>query len=238
MISGIYCYQDTENKNQIVYIGKDKRIYKNKRHKDHLNPSNKNKQKINQILQNNPNRYKYVILTKGYLSNNFLNAFERIAVWKHSPKFNFTRGGDGVSLPRSQNKQTKSFARIIKAGKNKQKEQVWKIHYDNKVMGKSKDKEFLEQLLKKYFDEEGFLKDDFEKTKQNISQEIKQHGTKKMSLTQSEKNNTTGYRNVSKKGDRYIYRYTDKGIRKHIQAYSIEILQKRVQEQKLRWEKF
>lgn len=237
MTSGIYCYKDTWNHDQIVYIGKDKHIWKNKRHKNHISPSRYKNQKINQILQNNPQRYRYEILIRGNYSNTFLNAFERIAIWYHTPKFNFTKGGDGVSVPRNLNKQTKSFVRIIKAGKKNGK-QVWKIHYDNKVMGRSQDKEFLETLIPKYFDQDGFLLYDFSETKKQISELLKKHGNKQMAITQSENHNSSGYRNVSIRGDRYIYRYHKNGVRKHIQAYSVHELKQKVQKEGLLWEEF
>lgn len=143
----------------------------------------------------------------------------------------------GITIPREENKLTKPFGRIIKAGKQNG-EQVWKIHYDCHVMGRSKDKEFLEKLFEKYFDEDGFLKADFDKTKENIHRELKRYGTKQMSLSQSENHNTSGYRNVSKRGDVYIYRYRQNGVRKSIRSFSINDLKDMVQEKGLIWECF
>ncbi len=240
---GIYQIKNVINGKK--YVGKSKNIVK--RLRDHL-----------KYLKTKNNKYE---------SDHFINAFHKygeenfeasiIAICSEkdlniyeqwfiniqgcaNPEYGYnkTYGGNGVNIPREENKLTKSFARVIKSGKNKQGKQVWKIHYDNKIMGRSQDKEFLEQLLKKYFDGKGFLKDNLEKTKQNISRELKQYGIKQMSLSQSENHNTIGYRNVSKKGNRYVYRYTDKGVRKHIQAYSIEILKEKVQKQNLPWGKF
>ena len=61
MTKGIYCYLDTKQ-NEVVYIGKDSNIDKNRRHRDHLAPSKYNQQQINRILQNNPSRYQYQVL--------------------------------------------------------------------------------------------------------------------------------------------------------------------------------
>ena len=99
VFSGIYCYKDKENNDKIIYIGKDSHIDKNKRFKDHMQPSNYNAQKINQVLQNNPNRYEYVILkkwkTKKY-NPKLSNAMEIIYIHKYNPLFNFTKGGEGT----------------------------------------------------------------------------------------------------------------------------------------------
>ena len=63
-MEGIYCYTDLKD-NKVVYVGKDSNIHKNKRHQDHFQPNQYNKQPINRILQNNPNRYSYKILKQG-----------------------------------------------------------------------------------------------------------------------------------------------------------------------------
>ena len=95
---GIYCYQDTLNNNEIVYIGKDSRIATNQRDRDHRNPSKYNAQQFNKILQNNPKRYKYKVL-KSWLRNeyheNLSNVLEILYIRRYAPKFNFTIGGDG-----------------------------------------------------------------------------------------------------------------------------------------------
>ncbi len=55
MTKGIYGYYDLK-KNYWVYVGKDSNIEYDKRHSHHKNTNN---QKINQVIQNNPNRYIY-----------------------------------------------------------------------------------------------------------------------------------------------------------------------------------
>lgn len=187
MTSGIYCYKDTLNDNRIVYIGKDTNIGKNKRHRDHYFKSNYNDQVINRVLQNNPQRYKYQVLIEGDFDNKILIGFEKryIRLYRtYRPKtcwgFNFTLGGEGYSVPRDLNPRTKSFARIIKSSK-KNKKQYWKIVYDCETMGEPKDKRFLETLILKYFDENGFLLGDFSQTKKKISEEIKEHKRKEIS---------------------------------------------------------
>ena len=97
MAKGIYCYIDKKD-NQIVYIGKDSNIDKNKRYRDHLAPSNYNAQPINRILQNNPNRYIYRVLWEiDDCTDNHLNQMEIFYIKKYAPQFNFTEGGDGMS---------------------------------------------------------------------------------------------------------------------------------------------
>lgn len=242
MTSGIYCYKDTWNNNQIVYIGKDKHIWKNRRHGQHFEKGRYNEQQINRVLQNNPERYRYEVLIQGNYSNVFLNAFERIAIWNYNPIFNFTKGGDGRSVPRNLNKLAKPFVRILKSSKTNEKP-TWEIRYDDKRMGRSIDKEFLETLVQKYFDQDGFSLCNFSETQKQISKSIKKHKNEQMARTKSKKYNSTGYRNVSimeniKKGNRYRYRYTENGVRKSIQACSINELKEKVEILKLPWEKF
>lgn len=55
---GIYAYRKTDG--TILYIGKDKNINVNRRHLDHLAPSKKDEQAVNQYLQKN--------LEKGFIT--------------------------------------------------------------------------------------------------------------------------------------------------------------------------
>ena len=97
MSKGIYCYIDLQNKNSIVYIGKDAHINRNKRNKDHFKPSNYDVQQINRVVQNNPKRYKYEVLCEAnHYSDVYLNCLEKGLIKVYDPKFNFTKGGDGV----------------------------------------------------------------------------------------------------------------------------------------------
>lgn len=96
-IKGIYGYFDTL-KYEIIYIGKDSHIEKKKRHREHYQPSLKNVQKINQVLQNDKvGRYSYVEFEKGYYDNNILNEKEIYWISYFEPKHNYTEGGDGLS---------------------------------------------------------------------------------------------------------------------------------------------
>lgn len=96
MTQGIYCYIDKKN-NTIIYIGRDSYINKKSRHRHHFYKGAYDLQPINRILQNNPDKYKYKVLEKGNISNKILNGLEMAFIQKYSPKFNFTKGGEGCS---------------------------------------------------------------------------------------------------------------------------------------------
>lgn len=98
-LCGIYCYMDKDNDNAIVYIGKDSQINKGLRKRQHLQPSRRNQQPFNRVLQNNPNRYYYKVLSvyNPYdKPNELLNTLEMCFIKHFNPKFNFTDGGDGI----------------------------------------------------------------------------------------------------------------------------------------------
>ena len=104
MSKGIYCYIDLTN-NNIVYVGQDSHLHKERRRHQHLEPARYDKKKINKILQNNPSRYKYKVLWEiNDCSMNHLNQMEIYYINKYQPKFNFTPGGSsfgcGPSHPR------------------------------------------------------------------------------------------------------------------------------------------
>lgn len=129
--SGIYCYTDKLNNNEIVYIGKDSHINKQQRRKNHLAKSRYNDQPFNRIIQNNPNRYEYHVLCRGKADNELLNIFEKGYIETYQPRFNYGPGGDG----RAGAKLTKEHKdKISKANKGKKvsKETREKISKANK----------------------------------------------------------------------------------------------------------
>lgn len=96
-LCGIYCYVDSKD-NSVVYVGKDSYIHKNKRHHDHLQQGQYYRQHINKVLQNNPDRYHYKILSvfnPQHKPKELLNALEMSFINFFKPIFNFTLGGDG-----------------------------------------------------------------------------------------------------------------------------------------------
>lgn len=111
MTKGIYKYKDLV-KNIDVYIGKDSKIHYNQRHSDHKCKSNYKAQKINQIIQNNPERYEYSIICEyPNLTDEELSYLEIKEIMKHKflygkiPKFNFTIGGDGSTGYKKETKE-------------------------------------------------------------------------------------------------------------------------------------
>lgn len=131
-LKGIYCFRDKENDREIVYIGKDSNIYYNRRYKAHLMKSN-NGLYFSRELKKNPDRYEYEILKKGKFNYNLLNALEIIYIKRYTPKFNFTRGGDGSHgyIPSYKKKhvkyKNKKYAHIVKYGKSKDGQQIYCI---------------------------------------------------------------------------------------------------------------
>ena len=120
MTSGIYCYIDLKT-DTVVYVGRDSQIHKKTRHKQHISPYGYQKQQINRILQNNPNRYKYYVLEEGNFTNDELNTLEQNYIKKYNTfkdknKFNYTKGGDGC-LGMCCSEETKR--KISKANKGK-----------------------------------------------------------------------------------------------------------------------
>lgn len=92
---GIYAYFDKKD-NSVAYVGKDSHIDVDRRHKQHHQPCMHHQQKINQILQNNPNRYTYQVLVWSVKDQDTLNALEIQNIRQLKPKFNYTDGGDGM----------------------------------------------------------------------------------------------------------------------------------------------
>lgn len=117
MNSGIYCYRDKFKDTKIVYVGKDSHIDKNTRHKQHINPAMYDKQVINRVLQNNPQRYQYEVLKQSDFEEGLLSALEIIYIKRYNPKFNYTIGGEGVTGYKHSSKTKKRISESVK-GKN------------------------------------------------------------------------------------------------------------------------
>ena len=138
MTKGIYCYLDIKQ-DEIVYIGKDSHINKNQRHKDHYKQCNYNIQKINQVLQNNLNRYKYCVLwTIDDCTDNHLNQMEIYYINKYNPKFNFTRGGEGITgMTHSLQTRNKiSYVRKKKGVAKEEKNPMYRKHHSKETKDK------------------------------------------------------------------------------------------------------
>ena len=106
-MKGIYKYMDLKT-GEIVYVGKDSHIDKHSRHKEHLSPSKYNKQQINRVLQNNPDRYEYgVIWATGDCTTLKLNKMEILFGEIYNPKFNFGKFGAGGSKGHTEESKQK-----------------------------------------------------------------------------------------------------------------------------------
>lgn len=157
MSVGIYCYKDNLNDDSIIYIGKDTYIHRNKRHKEHTNPSFYDAQQINRVLQNNPKRYKYEVLKSWEsddYSDNLDSALEILYIRRYTPKFNYTIGGDGIRGFRHSDKSKKKmsesafkhYPRIVKRGFQNRR-QVYALVYNSKRIKQSYDLNKLKSYL-------------------------------------------------------------------------------------------
>ena len=99
-MSGLYGYWDNIKK-RVIYIGQAKDI--ERRLNAHMNKSRYDAQPINQILQNNPERYESFILADGEFTTDELNELEYEAVemfktnrykYPENEGFNFRDGGN------------------------------------------------------------------------------------------------------------------------------------------------
>ena len=147
MTCGIYCYKDTQNDNEVIYVGKDSSIDTNTRHKKHNYPSRYNQQVINRVLQNNPDRYTYHVLKEGDFDENLLSALEILYVHRYSPKFNFTIGGDGMRGYKHSEESKRKISESLK-GHPVSKETREKLRKAN--LGKTHSKESIQKMSKKH----------------------------------------------------------------------------------------
>lgn len=219
MNCGIYCYKDSEKNNEIVYIGKDSRISKNERHRQHFSNSLYNQQVINKVLQNNPNRYKYEVL-KSWESNeypkNLSNVIEIIYIKIYNPKFNFTIGGEGLS----GHKHSKETIQKMKDNHSK----YW--------LGKKHTEEYKQKMKESC---KGLIP-------WNTGKKLENYHKIKI----SKQRNSSGYFRVHKvknkklkEGFYYKYYYYDNnGKHKSFSSVDINKLKKKVLDNNLLWIKF
>ena len=167
MTKGIYGYFDIKNK-EVVYIGKDSNIDKNVRKYAHMKPSQYDRQPINMIVQNNPERYKYAVIyvCPFHLNEVDLNGLEMQYIQALKPKFNFTEGGEGrfgskvsseTRMKLSEINKGKAagknnprwidYARVVKRGKSSTTgKKQYCLKYDGKVIKWSVNKEKLDKI--------------------------------------------------------------------------------------------
>lgn len=246
MISGIYCYKDTLNNNEIVYIGKDNFIKYNKRHKDHTSPQRYKDQPINRILQNNPERYKYEIL-KSWVKNEYskflASILEILYIKRHNPKFNFTTGGEDLKGFKLSEKTKKKISNSKKGTKHSLETRKKMSKSQRATWANGRTFKQTEEAKRKIslHNKTGSGKDNHFYGKKH-SLESK----RKMTEAKKRAKNTSGYYRVCKKNDShcnqgfvYCYQYYDeKGKPKKITSVDIDKLQQKVLLKGLPWMKY
>ena len=206
---GIYCYIDRKD-NKIIYIGKDSSIDIHKRHNAHFYPSNYNYQKINQVLQNNPDRYIYQVLVWDVATQDRLNALEIQYIRQLQPKFNFTNGGDGVS------------------GLKHSEETKRKISEGNK--GK-----IVSEATRKKIGEANKGNIPWNKNKVNVySEEVRKRMSKAQSATGFYRVSKTKDE-IYHQGFRWRYSGVINGQQIQISSFDLKILQEKVESKGLEW---
>lgn len=217
---GVYCYIDNTT-DKVVYVGKDSNISTNLRHRRHHYPSRYHEQKINQVLQNNPNRYRYRVLKSWFKKeyhDKLLDALEMIYIRRYRPIFNFTIGGDGGrgSIPWN---------------KGKKMSEEFKSKISKAVKGKN------HPLYGTHCSEETKKKISIANSGENSAWFGKHHALDSIIKT-SKKLNSTGFLRVNriknKKRWKYQY-YDDEGNRKRITRKKLSDLEKEVKSRGLDW---
>lgn len=208
MAKGIYCYIDKKD-NQIVYVGKDSNIDKNKRHRKHFSPSKYDAQPINRILQNNPDRYTYQVLWEiDDCTDNHLNQMEIFYIKKYDPQFNFTEGGDGMSGFKHSEESRKKISESLKGKKS----------YE------------MTEEIKKKISESLKGKKPYEMTEETKKKMSKSRNTTGFYRVSKEKKNTC------KQGFIWVYKDQGKSTRKRLTSTNLLKLQEKVEAQGLPWE--
>ena len=243
MTKGIYCYIDKKN-NKIVYIGRDSHLHSRQRDMAHKKSCNYNKQKINQIIQNNPDRYLYKILWEiSDCTDNHLNQMEIFYIKKYDPQFNFTEGGDGSSGFKHSEETRKKMSEAQKGKNHPMYEKTLSEEHKKKISESLKGKTLSAKIRKK-MSEAQKGKTFSEETRKKISKSLKgktlsEETRKKISKSQ----NTTGFYRVSKQKDnhckqgfRWRYRYQNKSTGKKITCTNLLRLKEKVEAQNLPWE--
>ena len=239
-MKGIYKYTDLKT-GEIVYVGKDSNIDKNKRHRAHLSPSLYDAQKINRVLQNNPDRYEYgVIWATDDCTTLKLNKMEILFGNIYNPKFNFGEFGKGGC--KGHTEESKKKISEAHKGKTHSDETRKKISENNARYWKGKTRP---EKTKRKMSEAQKGREVSNETKKKISEARKgktRSDETKMKI--SEARNTSGYFRVTKhknknckQGFIWIYRYSKNGKRKTISSVDIKKLEAKVKAKGLKWER-
>jgi len=241
-MKGIYAYVDTMD-NSVVYVGKDSHIGENRRHKQHFQQSNYDRQPINRVLQNNPNRYEYKkVFVFDDIIDTELNQLEMQQIALFNPKFNFTKGGEGCKGFKHSEMARKKISNFrkgthlsedtrkkisdaMKGQNNPCYGRTGKLHpsYGTKLSDEHKDKIRKANKGKKFSEEH----------KRRLRESI------------SKRKNTTGYFRVIKcknnalnQGFTWRYQYYEGNKQKNISSVNLDKLEEKVKAKGLEWYKF
>lgn len=208
-MKGIYKYTDLKT-GEIVYIGKDSRIHKNQRHRDHLNPSKYDEQPFNRIIQNNPNRYEYgVIWATEDCTTLKLNKMEILFGKIYDPKFNFEKFGKGGALKGEKNPNYGNPSNWKPSEEHKERISEANSGENNPNYGNPNDYHHSEEIKKKIClstNTTGYL---------NVSK----HKNKRL-----------------KQGFAWRYTYYEDGKQKNISSTDLNKLEQKVKAKGLKWE--
>ena len=230
-MNGIYGYLDLKT-NDIVYIGKDSHIDKDKRHKAHLSKSRYNNQPFNRVLQNNPKRYKYARIIVGDFYNIMLNGLEIQYIEACNPKFNFTLGGDGMigytPSKKTREKMSKAHKGKIFSQEHRQRLSISKKGENNPMFGKTLSKETKEKLSKANKGENNsfYGKTHSQETKEKMSKARNTLGIFRVCKRQA---------NDCKQGFRWVYSYKKNSKSKSISSVDLLKLKSKVLAKGLPW---
>ncbi len=240
MTSGIYAYWDNVN-SYYVYVGKDGRIDKKIRHKYHSRPSRIDEQKINKVLQNNPNRYEYRIIMEGDYNDWQLNKMEKLCIksfktfkydYPERNVFNFTKGGEGMSgfeySEESKQKMVENHADF--SGENNPR---YRGDLDDDV------------LVDEYLNNKLSCKKIARKYNTNVMTVTYRLNNLDIDTSRDRTKNTTGYYRVFKnknstykQGFTWVYYYYDEnGKQKRVSSVDLKKLEVKVKEKGLPWRK-
>ena len=239
----------------MVYIGKDKYIQQNKRHKDHNRESRYDEQVINRIVQNTPSRYDYYVLKDNLSSNAEAIYWERtlIGLFETEDFWNFTSGGEGTVGYKWTEEQKQRRSEAMK--------ELWSdpnsaFHSEERYQKISEAMKGNKYMLGKHHTEESKNKmseshkilwtDDERRQKQSEAMKGKHHteeSKKKNSLTTSRQMNKTGLYRVTKQYKRnckqrfcWAYRYYDNGKHKGLSSTNLHTLKQKVLDADFDWQ--
>lgn len=225
---GVYKYIDKETGN-IVYIGVDSHIDKNRRHLEHLQKAHYNQQPFNKVLQNNKERYEYHVW---YHVDSIEEAsqleFDLINLYR--PKFNYHHGGCSKVINRNF-KYT-----VTKYGTNHRGKQKYAINdMTQKPLCQSLDFEYLSKIALKLNNGELSPNDAKAMKKPFVA-------TIENKIANSKSKNSTGFYGVSKNkcpscksNIIWNYGHVKDGKRIRFEKTNFFDLKKEVEKRKLPW---